>query len=56
MKLFEAALSHCQKAAKLIDLNDDYLAILSEPQNEIIVNFNELRVLHLVNMWALPKI
>jgi len=39
MKLFEAALSHCQKAAKLIDLNDDYLAILSEPQNEIIVNF-----------------
>ena len=39
MKLFEAALSHCQKAAELIDLNDDYLAILSEPQNEIIVNF-----------------
>ena len=39
MKLFEAALSHCQKAAELIDLNGDYLAILSEPQNEIIVNF-----------------
>ena len=39
MKLFEAALSHCHKAAELIDLNDDYLAILSEPQNEIIVNF-----------------
>lgn len=39
MKLFEAALSHCQKAAQLIELKDDYLAILSEPQNEIIVNF-----------------
>ncbi|MGB1192485.1 MAG: Glu/Leu/Phe/Val family dehydrogenase, partial [Pseudomonadales bacterium] len=39
MKLFEAALSHCQKAAELIELKDDYLAILSEPQNEIIVNF-----------------
>ena len=39
MKLFEAALSHCHKAAELINLNDDYLAILSEPQNEIIVNF-----------------
>lgn len=37
--LFEAAMAQCQRAADLIGLDDEYMALLSQPQNEIIVNF-----------------
>ena len=39
IKLFEAALAQIQKAASLIELDPEYMAILSQPQNEVIVNF-----------------
>ena len=39
VKLFEAAMAQCQRAAQLIQLDDEYMALLSQPQNEIIVNF-----------------
>ena len=39
MNLYEAAITQFQRAAKLIELPADYRSILSEPENEIIVNF-----------------
>lgn len=39
MTLYETAIAQYQRAAELIQLPDDYRAILAEPKNEIIVNF-----------------